>query len=155
YGKHLADIWQGLLVPRNSDNARLKVEPLVEWLEKRFNDNLPWDQFVTELLTASGEQEENGAGTLFVANQSPDKITDLTARLFLGVQLQCAQCHNHPFTKWKQTEYWGMAAFFMKVQANGTPRQAMKRGVNLAVSEESGGGKGKAKKAKLPESAQI
>jgi len=69
----------------------------------------------------------------------------------MGVQLQCAQCHNHPFTDWKQTEYWAMAAFFMKTKASGTPQQAAKKGVAISVMETNkvGGKKG------LPESAKI
>ncbi len=152
YGRHMADIWQALLFPHNSDNRRLREDPLVDWLKKGFNDNKPWDQFVTELLTATGPVDKNGAVTFFLANPAPDKLTDLTSKLFLGVQLQCAQCHNHPFTKWKQTDYWGMAAFFTKVRANGRPNAAAKNGTVLAISENE---RARGKRAKLPESAKI
>ena len=118
YGKHSANLWQALLLPRNSDNRRLQFQPMHDWLEKSFNENKPWDKMVHELLTASGAQDKNGAVTFFLANNTVDKMTDSVTKVFLGLQLQCAQCHNHPFTKWKQTEYWEMAAFFMKVQAN-------------------------------------
>ncbi len=150
YGRHMADVWQALLFPHNSDNRRLSESPLVDWLRKGFNENKPWDQFVSELITASGPVDKNGAVTFFLANPTPDKLTDLTSKLFMGVQLQCAQCHNHPFTKWKQTEYWGMAAFFTKVKANGRPNAAAKNGTVLAVSEE-----GKGRRTKLPESAKV
>jgi hypothetical protein len=150
YGRHLADIWSTLLLPRTSDNRRVQFEPMRQWLEERFNKNQPWDQMVSDLVTASGEQDQNGAVTFFVANQTVDKFTDQVTRLFLGVQLQCAQCHNHPFTGWKQTEYWGMAAFFMKVRPDNA-KQA-KNKTSLSVSEANGprGGKNK-----LPESAKI
>src|SRR5262249_34692982 len=65
FGRHMADIWQELLLTRNSDNRRLQPAPLVKWLEESFNANKPWDQFVTELLTASGPQDKNGAVTYF------------------------------------------------------------------------------------------
>jgi hypothetical protein len=148
YGRHLADIWKGYLVPRTSDNRQLQGEPLLRWLGESFNSDKPWDQFVTELITATGTQEENGAVTFFLANPTPDKVTDAVSRLFLGVQLQCAQCHNHPFTKWKQTEYWGMAAFFTKVKVDRV-KKAAKQPSPPAVSEN---GKGR---AKLPVSAKI
>lgn len=119
YGKHQAEVWQALFTTRNSDNRRINFEPLRTWLEERFNKNQPWDALVRDLLTASGKQDENGAVTYFLANLGPDKATDNVTKVLLGVQLQCAQCHNHPFTGWKQTEYWGMAAFFMKVQPLG------------------------------------
>src|SRR5262249_17834639 len=116
----------------------------------QFNDNTPWDRFATELLTASGTQDANGAVTFFLANNTVDKVTDTTSRVFLGVQLQCAQCHNHPFTKWKQTEYWGMAAFFFKGRPDGNPRQAQQQGPPLGISEAARGRPGR-----LPTSAKI
>jgi hypothetical protein len=148
YGRHMADIWKTYLVPRTSDNRQLSAEPLLRWLQESFNSDKPWDQFVTELITASGTQEENGAVTFFLANPTPDKVTDAVSRLFLGVQLQCAQCHNHPFTKWKQTEYWGMAAFFTKVKVDRV-KKAAKQPNPPAVSENGRG------RAKLPVSAKI
>jgi hypothetical protein len=117
FGKHMADIWQSLLLPRISDNRRVQTEPLTLWLEKHFNVNTGWDQITKELLTSTGPQDENGSITYFISNASVDKMTDSVSKLFLGVQLQCAQCHDHPFVDWKQNDYWGLAAFFMKVQA--------------------------------------
>jgi hypothetical protein len=149
YGRHMADIWKGLLLPRTSDNRQLKTEPLTHWLGESFNSDKPWDQLVTQLITASGTQDENGAVTFFLANPTADKVTDTVTRLFLGVQLQCAQCHNHPFTKWKQTEYWGMAMFFTKVKTDRV-RQAAKQANSPAVTEVARG-----RGAKLPVSAKI
>jgi hypothetical protein len=150
YGRHQADIWQALMLPRSSDNRRLGSEPLVKWLEENFNENKPWDKFVTELLTASGAQDKNGAVTYFLANASVDKITDSVTKLFCGVQLQCAQCHNHPFTDYKQTEYWEMAAFFMKVQT-GNINKAAKDKTSPEVAETAQPRRGK---NGLPESAK-
>ena len=151
YGKHLADIWQSLLLPKNSDNRRLDTQPMAKWLEEHFNQNRPWNKIVHDLLTASGTQEKNGAVTFFVSNGTVDKVTDEVCKVFLGVQLQCAQCHNHPFTEWKQTEYWEMAAFFMKVQAQ-NPNMAAKQGVSPGVTEVDNLRRGK---NALPESAKI
>jgi hypothetical protein len=150
YGRHSADTWQALLVPRSSDNRRLQVEPLVSWLQERFNGNMPWNQFVAELLTASGPQDKNGAVTFFLANSSADKATDAVCRLFLGVQLQCAQCHNHPFTRWKQDEYWGMAAFFTKVQADRV-QAAVRQGNSPGIREVNS----RRAQKNLPESAKM
>src|ERR1700704_162207 len=87
-----------------------------------------------------------------------DKVTDNFTKLFLGVQLQCAQCHNHPFTDYKQNEYWGMAAFFTKTRLQGNPKGAAKGGITPGVVE--GGpafAKGKGPPGKglmLPDSAK-
>jgi hypothetical protein len=139
YGKHQADIWQTLLLPRTSDNRFVPFEKMTGWLETRFNDNKPWDQMVRDLLTAEGDLNENGAVVYFLANATPDKLTDNATRMFLGVQLQCAQCHNHPFTDWKQDEYWGMAAFFTRVRIQGNPRQALRQGGTISIAENSRG----------------
>jgi hypothetical protein len=149
FGKHQADVWQALLLPRTSDNRRLNSAPLVRWLEESFNANKPWDGLVRDLLTATGEPDKNGAVTYFLSNPTPDKLTDNVTRLFLGVQLQCAQCHNHPFTDWKQDAYWGMAAFFTKVRIQGNPRAAAQRQGNLGVNESGTG-----RPLRLPDSAK-
>jgi hypothetical protein len=153
FGRHLADLWQDLLLARSSDNRRLQTAAFGKWLENNFNANKPWDAFVRELLTASGNQDAQPAVTYFLSNSSVDKITDNVTRTFLGVQLQCAQCHNHPFTGWKQTEYWGMAAFFMKVQV-GNVRKAAKNGGSAGVTETARPAK-RNKKNALPPSAKI
>jgi hypothetical protein len=152
FGKHMADVWESLLVTHNSDNRLVNFEPLRAWLEGEFNKDRPWDALVRDLLTASGTPEENGAVVYFLANTPVDRVTDNATKLFLGVQLQCAQCHNHPFTKWKQDEYWGMAAFFLKTQA----RQP--RPLNVAKGETGGvmetGNLPRGKRG-LPESAKL
>ena len=139
------------MLPKTSDNRRLGTAPMTTWLEENFNKNRPWNTMVHDLVTASGPQDKNGAVTFFVANNSVDKMTDEVTKVFLGVQLQCAQCHNHPFTEWKQTEYWGMAAFFMKVQSS-NPNKAAKDGTSPVVSEVNAVRRGK---NALPESAKI
>lgn len=152
FGHYIAETWALQMVPRESNNRALVSKPLESWIADNFNKNMPLDKMVYELVTAAGEIDKNPAGIYFVANPTVDKITDNVTRMFLGVQLQCAQCHNHPFTDWKQTEYWAMAAFFMNTRVNGNPQQAAKKGITLAVSETN---KAPNKKNGLPESAKI
>jgi hypothetical protein len=136
YGRHLADVWSDLLLPpRESTDKGLEKEPFRAWMTKSFNANKPWDKLVAEMLTATGTQEENGATTLFLANRSPDKMTDTACRVLLGVQLQCAQCHNHPFTTWKREDYWGLAAFFGKVDDD--IGKKLKKGMVANVHEKN------------------
>lgn len=116
YARRMTDIWKALLIPNTAASARQKHEPMEKWLTAAFTANKPLDTFAKDLLTAEGLQDENGAVTFFLTHETVDEITDRTARIFLGVQIQCAQCHKHPFGDWTQTEYWGMAAFFTKVK---------------------------------------
>jgi hypothetical protein len=115
YGQRLSDIWTNQMVPMDSALRFTSKDPLVKWMADNFNANKPWDRMAHDLLTAAGDQDKNGAVTYFMVNQGVDKMTDSVGKLFLGVQIQCAQCHNHPFTHWKQDEYWGLAQFFYNV----------------------------------------
>jgi hypothetical protein len=151
FGRFHAELISGLLIPRESNNRRLSSAPFQNWLADKLNKNQPLDKTVYELITATGDQDQNGAVTFYVGNPTVDKMTDNVSRMFLGVQLQCAQCHNHPFTEWKQKEYWGMAQFFMKVRLTANPNQAAKKGMAPGIIESAKAGK----KGQLPESAMI
>jgi hypothetical protein len=140
-----------MLLGSASQNQRMRPDLFYNWLSDNFNGNKPWDRMVRELLAADGEQDKDPAVTYFLANETVDKITDNVTRNLLGVQLQCAQCHNHPFTGWKQNEYWGMAAFFMRVRADNI-NKASQSGVSPAVTE---GLQINRNKRTLPESAKI
>ncbi|MFM7148955.1 MAG: DUF1549 and DUF1553 domain-containing protein [Gemmataceae bacterium] len=154
YGRHQADLWQAQLLPRSSDNRGFLqyIPNLVQWLEGKFNSNVGWDVIVREILTSSGAVDKPGPVIYWLVNNSADKVTDNASRLFLGVQLQCAQCHNHPFTDWKQDAYWETAAFFLNVRPEGNPKMAAKKGATIRISENAKGGR---KQKNLPESAKI
>lgn len=145
FGRHFGETWSNLLFVRESTNRQLRSEPLADWFARRFNDNTPWDKTVRDLITATGTQDENGAATFFISLRTPEKMNDQVCRVLLGVQLQCAQCHDHPFTGWKRSDYWSMAAFFTKVRAGG---KKVGKGAPESVTEGSRG-----KKAPLPDSA--
>jgi len=141
HGRHLANVWQALLLTRRVDNRRfLQYYPHVEkWLAEQFNAGVSWDKIVRGVVTATGPVDKDGPAAYYLANATADTMTDNVARMFLGVQLQCAQCHNHPFTDWKQNEYWQMATFFTKVGAAGNPKKAAKSGDAIVISENPKG----------------
>lgn len=121
YGEYLGDIWQGYLMSPLADDQRARSDRLRVWLAERFNTKT-WDRIATELLTATGKIEENPAVVYLIEGRLPRTVpdlTDLNTRYFLGIRLNCAQCHDHPFVKWSQKDYWGMAAFFTQIQTPG------------------------------------
>ena len=121
YGEHLADVWQGYLVSPLADDRWARADRLRRWLADRFNTRT-WDRIATELLTATGKIDENPAVVYLVEGRLPRTVpdlTDLTSRYFLGIRLNCAQCHDHPFVAWKRQDFWGMAAFFTQIQTPG------------------------------------
>jgi hypothetical protein len=154
FGPYLGEMWAGMLLPRESNNRRLNHKPMQAWLADAFKNNKPMDKLVYDLLTAVGTQEANGAATYFILNPTADKLTDNVTQMFLGVRLQCAQCHNHPFVEIKQNDYWGMAAFFTKTRLSANPKQAAKKGAQVSVFEGAAPPKGK-KKGNLPQGAKI
>ena len=117
YGQHFATIWNELITPRDKGSTKAVRDPFTPWLAEQFNRNRGWDAIVTELLTAAGKLRDNPQTGFIAANcenfePQPNLLADSTARLFLGIQLRCAECHDHPFAPWKQTDFWEMAAFF-------------------------------------------
>ena len=131
YGQYLADIWQGYLMSPLADDQTKRADRLRQWLAGQFNTKR-WDQMVTELITATGKIEDNPAVSYLIEGRLPRAVpdlTDLTSRYFLGIRLNCAQCHDHPFVNWKQEEFWGMAAFFTQIQTPKRAKQVYEKGV--------------------------
>ncbi|MDA7978563.1 MAG: DUF1549 and DUF1553 domain-containing protein [Pirellulales bacterium] len=119
HASHLANTWVGFLLPEEEDPFGLGGDQGIfhEWLRERFASNLRYDNLVADLLVADGEGDEAGPAVFYTSlDVMPEKIAASTADIFLGVQIGCAQCHDHPFADWKQEEFWGYAAFFARVQ---------------------------------------
>lgn len=116
YARHMTDQWREHLIPNTAAAARRRHESGIVWLEEAFRENRPYHEFIRGVLTADGMQRDNGATTFLLTHQSLDEATDRLSRVLLGVQITCAQCHDHPFSDWKQADYWGIAAFFSKVK---------------------------------------
>ena len=88
---------------------------LHNWVKNAFRENKPWDQCVQELVTAKGSIYMNGPANFFVVNRNSSDLAEATAQLFMGVRLECAKCHHHPFEKYSQADYYSFAAFFSRV----------------------------------------
>jgi hypothetical protein len=86
------------------------------WIKSNLQRNVPLDQFVRDLLTANGSTLRNPAANYYRISRDPENSTETTAQLFLGVRIQCAKCHNHPFERWTQDDYYGFAAFFSRIK---------------------------------------
>jgi hypothetical protein len=120
YPKHFATIWRVALIGRNNPDRRRVDPPSLEaWLRRQFLDNVPWDQTVRELVTAQGNNKQNGATNFTLAHMQDNAVnlTSYTTRLFLGQQIQCTQCHDHPENDWKQADFWSINAFFKGVKS--------------------------------------
>ncbi len=117
HASHLATVWRTFLIPDGVDLAAFGgAEGFDRWMAERFGDNEPYDQIVRQLLLAEGRLSRSGPLLFYSAVKlDPDQLASRTARVFLGMRLECAQCHDHPFESWKQEEFWGFAAFFAQI----------------------------------------
>jgi hypothetical protein len=115
-----------------------------KFLRDTFARNKPYDRMVFELVTATGnpdpdDEEFNGAVNFLidkVNDENAAQATAATSRIFLGLQVQCTQCHNHPFNEWKQQTYWEMNAFFRQTRATGGRRAAMTGASNRLIDQD-------------------
>jgi hypothetical protein len=120
YADFWANKWADLLRPNPYRVGIKAVFNLDAWLRDAFRQNKPYDRFVRELLTAKGSTFRNGAAVVFRDRREPDEITPLVSQLFLGVRLECAKCHHHPFEIWGQDDFYSLAAYFGRVGHKGT-----------------------------------
>lgn len=119
YADFWANKWADLLRP-NPYRAGIKAtRSLDSWLRQAFRSNMPYDRFATELVTAQGTSWHNGAVVIFRDRPEPVEIASMVSQIFLGVRLDCAKCHNHPFEVWSQDDFYGFAAFFSRIGRKG------------------------------------
>ena len=116
-----AELWvmklAELLEIRTRDNQVYPKAALgyYEWLRDQMLRNVPLDQIVRSLLTASGSNLRDPAANYYQIEPDTQKLAENTAQVFMGMRIQCAQCHNHPFDRWTLNDYYGFAAFFAQV----------------------------------------
>jgi hypothetical protein len=151
YSEHWANLWTVWLMSRTGVPGYR--EQMKVWLTTAFRENKSYKDMVTELLTATGKTNPNGAVNFIMlqlgeglppAGGDPDRdrgrfdavpITSRVTRLFLGLQTQCTQCHDHSFNKeWVQGDFWGVNAFFRQVNMKGTPTRPPTPGQRMADS---------------------
>lgn len=85
------------------------------WIREAIAKDLPYDQFAREILAATGDEAQSPTAVWYKELNDPQQFVDDTAQVFLGLRIACAQCHHHPYEKWSQDDYWGLAAFFGRV----------------------------------------
>jgi Protein of unknown function (DUF1549)/Protein of unknown function (DUF1553) len=132
YVTRATEIWRRLLLPEadTDDLGRQIAGDFEAWLRKKVIEDAGYDRIVCEILTAklTGQNTDAAAGRLapspagyYTAKEGkPENIASGVARVFLGIRLECAQCHNHPFASWKREQFWSLAAFFAEVPAQGS-----------------------------------
>ena len=124
YVRSWTTTWTNLLIGRGNGNANMggpqRRAALQKFLREGFAKNRPWNDVVYDLIAAEGNYAENGAVNFLLAHLNDGQVpaTAMTAKLFLGLQVQCTQCHNHPFNDWKQNQFWEYNSIFKQCREN-------------------------------------
>ena len=129
YVTHFTNVYSALLMPETSTNlqARFLAPGFKTWVRQQLAKNAGYDQMVRDLMTTpfdrsrldrvyNGGSDANPLAYYLAKDATPENLAAGTARVFLGIRLECAQCHNHPFASWKREQFWGYAAFFAGIQ---------------------------------------
>lgn len=120
YAEHWANKWADLLRPNPYHVGIKSVLNYDAWIRDSFHKNKPYDQFVRELVAAKGSTWRNGNTNMFRDRRQPEELTTIVSQLFLGIRLECAKCHHHPFEKWGQEDFYSFAAYFSRIGRKGT-----------------------------------
>jgi hypothetical protein len=142
YARNWSTIWTNILIGRNGGlerRSRISREGMQKYLRDSFMRNKPYDRMVYELVTATGnttpgEKDFNGATNFLVMklDENAAQATAMTSKIFLGLQVQCTQCHNHPFNEWKQQKFWEFNAFFRQTQSTANMSRENNRQIESA-----------------------
>jgi hypothetical protein len=144
YADYFANKWNAILRnKRRQEFEKGATFSFHEWIRQSLNENKPYDQFVREILTASGTPAQNPPVGWYREVKDASAQVEDTAQLFLGLRIQCARCHHHPFEKWSQQDYYGFSAFFTQVgrkkgYLQGEERIYHRRGVATAQNPKTG-----------------
>lgn len=119
YVRNFTTVWTNLCIGRGTPR-RVSRAGMQKFFREAFARNRPWDQVVYDLISAEGHFEENGAVNYLLAQMTMRdeqvQATAKTTRLFMGIQVQCTQCHNHPFNDWQQNQFWQFNSFFRQAR---------------------------------------
>ena len=125
YGRNQARYWREVIQFRasNSNQAQVRYDVLEKWLAREFDRDRPWDEIAAAMIRGQGRTDEDGAANFAAAHAaSPVQLAGEASRVFLGVQIQCAECHDHKTDSWKREQFHELAAFF----AGGRMKRVMK-----------------------------
>lgn len=118
FATNLARYWRDVIFSRATEvRSRLMLPTFEKWMTTQVNQGRGWDQITRDLLTATGDVRENGATALmFAQGGTAAELAAETSRIFLGIQIQCANCHDHPTDSWKRVQFHQLAAYFPRVR---------------------------------------
>jgi hypothetical protein len=113
---HWSYKWSDLLLVNSEKLPGPAMWSYYRWIRTQVAQNVPWDKFVRQIITASGSNLDDGAANFYVLHRDPQELSETTSQAFLGMAITCAHCHNHPMEKWTNDQYYAMANLFSRVK---------------------------------------
>ena len=136
YASHLFNYWADTLRIVDRSTGNTYIRPWADWVKKSLRDNIPYDKFVRQMLSAEGKVWHNPAtGYKLRDIGMPLDNLNNTVRIFLGTRIGCAQCHDHPFDKWTQKEFYQLAAFEAGIRTSGARATYAQKNMKAAITE--------------------
>jgi hypothetical protein len=133
--EHATNKWCDLLQVNSKFLGGQGVQLFRDWIRKEIADNTPYDQFVKKILTASGSNKDNPAASYWKILRDPAETMENTTHLFLATRFNCNKCHDHPFERWTQDQYYHLGAFFSQVSFADDPASGATKLAGTAVEK--------------------
>lgn len=132
---HWTNKWADMLQVNSKFLGGEGVRLFREWIRKEVEANTPYDQFVRKILTATGSNKDNPAASYWKILREPAEAMENTTHLFLATRFNCNKCHDHPFERWTQDQYYHLGAFFSQVELDPDPASGAAKIVGTAVEK--------------------
>ena len=167
FGNHLGRQWRDWIAPpelpsdmNGGKQPHKEVRELGDWFTNKFNEGNSWDKIVTELLNFQGEIKNHPQAIFYPiigqnAKPTPDNSAKTISSLFMGIQIQCAQCHDDPYRDFAQQEFWAMSAFFSSIQGDFKKVEAKDSKPEIEIPKSSFHNAGKLINASFPKGKMI
>ena len=131
--EHWSNKWADLMQVNRKYLGAPGARSLRDWIRDQVKTNRPYDEFVSDILTANGSNRENPQAAYYKIHRTPEELMENTTHLFLATRFNCNKCHDHPFERWTQDQYYEMAAFFAQVDRKADPAAKGKKIGGTAV----------------------
>jgi hypothetical protein len=127
--------WSDLLLVSSNRLSNEEMWSYYRWIRESVASNKPWNTFALQIVTATGKTLDNGAANYWVIHRDPLDTSENMAQAFLGINISCAHCHNHPLAKWTQKDYYGMANLFARVRLKTSAPSGFRAGVGSLFND--------------------
>ncbi|NNJ25889.1 DUF1549 domain-containing protein [Alienimonas chondri] len=156
YAANWSAYWRDVIFKRATDQRAARTDHVFEtWMTEQLASGAGWDDIASDLMTATGPVGENGAtGLIFAQAASGGEVAAESSRIFLGIQIQCAECHDHPYDRWQREDFHALAAYFPRIRLRRfdipntkTPNGQPRRSFEVVAVDAPGGDREQAEKA--------